>query len=154
VLIYLAGYLCLMDATHQRNSSGWKLTTVLVRTGYEFFLEKENSRTVALGLTEIRKMLQPLSLRWEPRYFVLDQSQIEVKALRYAFPGLDNGEQEITVYYCFVHLMRTLMKKSNQDLQLHTSLCSKRCTEEPNPVAWSPSKLLLRLRGQISSKII
>ncbi len=112
------GYLCLLDSTHEINASKWKLSAILVQTKYgiwlpgaQFFLEVENSSTVSAGLKAVKEMVASCGLKWEPRYFVIDQSKIETKALWIAFPGLLAGEQEISIYYCKIHLIRTLMTK-------------------------------------------
>ena len=49
--------------------------------------------------------------KWQPRYVLTDDSAIEQRAVRLAFPGLSIGEQEVTHLLCSVHSNRTLLRR-------------------------------------------
>ena len=49
--------------------------------------------------------------KWQPRYVLTDDSAIEQRAIRLAFPGLSAGEQEVTHLLCSVHSNRTLLRR-------------------------------------------
>ncbi|POG68934.1 hypothetical protein GLOIN_2v1777773 [Rhizophagus irregularis DAOM 181602=DAOM 197198] len=83
-------WLSLIDSTHKTNRYDCRLFTLYIRNSYgcwdvgaHFFVSKENSETVAM----------------------------ESNAIKMAFPGLKNGEQECDVFFCTVHVMRTWMSK-------------------------------------------
>jgi hypothetical protein len=112
------GTLVQMDSTHKLNSSNWKLTTIYVQNnvgvwfpGVQFFLSTENSALVTTGLNFIKSLAEKNNLKWQPRYFIIDDSNIETKAIKDCFAGLLIGEQEVSIFYCKVHLARTLMRK-------------------------------------------
>ncbi|CAB4393486.1 unnamed protein product [Rhizophagus irregularis] len=89
-----------------------KAISFLKNRGYldietHFFVSKEESETVAAGLKAIRQFAHC----WNSRYFLSDQSNIESNAIKMAFLGLKNGEQECDVFFCTVHIMRTWMSK-------------------------------------------
>ena len=71
-------------------------------------MSSENSDTVAEALKIIRRNY---SCHWSPRYILSDQSSIEIKSIKEAFPGINAGEQECEVILCTVHVMRTWMTK-------------------------------------------
>jgi len=48
--------------------------------------------------------------KWQPRYIMTDDSAIEQRVIRLAFPGLNAGEQEVTHLLCSVHSNRTLLR--------------------------------------------
>jgi hypothetical protein len=108
------GWLSLIDSTHKTNRYDCRLFTLYIRNSYgcwdvgaHFFVSNEDSETVAKGLKAIRRFAH----RWNPRYFLSDQSNIESNAIKMAFPGLKNGEQECEIFFCTVHVMRTWMSK-------------------------------------------
>ena len=49
--------------------------------------------------------------QWRPRYVLTDDSAIEQRAIRLAFPRLNAGEQEVTHLLCSVHSNRTLLRR-------------------------------------------
>ena len=49
--------------------------------------------------------------KWQPRYVMTDDSAIEQRAIRLAFPGLHVGEQEVDHLLCSVHSNRTLLRR-------------------------------------------
>lgn len=110
------GSIVLMDSTHTTNGSGFKLFTLYLRShagtwlpGAHFYAENETIEMISEGLRSVRQMMESIfKKRWEPRYFVIDQSPAEEGAILDAFPGMPAGEQEVSIYYCRVHLMRTL----------------------------------------------
>ncbi|RIB24864.1 hypothetical protein C2G38_2167451 [Gigaspora rosea] len=100
------GWLTLIDSTHKTNKYDYCLFTLYIRNGYRcwdirahFFVNKEDSITVAEALKRIRRFAQ----HWKP--------SIEESSVRIAFPGLENDEQECAVIYCTVHLARTWMSR-------------------------------------------
>lgn len=108
------GWLTLIDSTHKTNKYDWRLFTLYVRDTYgswdvgaHFFVSDENCDSVLEALKIIRSKCQ----RWSPHYFLLDQSGIEAKGIKKAFPGTSAGEQQCDVILCVVHVMRTWMSK-------------------------------------------
>ncbi|GBC09883.1 hypothetical protein RclHR1_00920001 [Rhizophagus clarus] len=108
------GWLTLIDSTHKTNKYDWRLFTLYVRDTYgswdvgaHFFVSNEDCDTVSEALKIIRSKCR----QWSPRYFLLDQSGIEAKGIKKAFPGISAGEQQCDVILCVVHVMRTWMTK-------------------------------------------
>ncbi|RHZ76598.1 hypothetical protein Glove_195g8 [Diversispora epigaea] len=104
----------LIDSTHKTNRYDYRLFTLYIRNGYgcwdvgaHFFVSNEDSDTISEALKIVRRFVR----NWKPRYFLQDQSNIEEKSIKLAFPGLINGEQECEVIFCTVHLQRTWMHK-------------------------------------------
>ncbi len=127
-----ASILVLMDSTHDINKYKFKLTTLYTRNNYgvwlpgaQFFIKTENSQMVTrgnflvftayiyclIGLNIIRKFVKEAGLQWYPMYFVIDQSATEAKSIRDCFRGILEGEVEIKIFYCRVHLIRTLTRR-------------------------------------------
>ena len=103
-----------MDSTHKTNRYDYHLFTLYIRDSYgcwdagaHFFVSNENSDTI----TEALKIIQNNYCQWTLQYMLLDQSNIEVRSIKNAFPGLNSGEQEVEVIFCIVHVMRTWMSK-------------------------------------------
>ena len=46
---------------------------------------------------------------------LLDQSSVESNAIMMVFPGIVNGQQECSIIWCTVHVMRTWMRKIAHD---------------------------------------
>lgn len=95
-----------MDSTHKTNKHNWKLYTVLIRDAFgswlpggHFFVSGEEYGIVTKGL----QILKRWAKTWKPRYFIVDLSAIEEKAVNHTFPGLVVGEQEVSVFYCTWH---------------------------------------------------
>lgn len=112
------GWLVLMDSTHNTNKWGWQLFTLYLRDGHgcwdvggHFFLAGENSTSVAKGLRAIREMVP----EWQPRHMLIDQSSVESNGIMEAFPGLEHGEQQCSILWCSVHVMRTWLRRISQD---------------------------------------
>ena len=108
------GWLTLIDSTHKTNRYDWRLFTLYVRDTYgcwnvgaHFFVSNEDADTVAEALIIIRNKY----CNWSPRYILSDQSSIEAKSIKKAFPGITAGEQECQILLCVVHVMRTWMQK-------------------------------------------
>ena len=51
-----------------------------------------------------------LGREWNCRYFLMDDSAVEQKAVGIAFPGLEGGEMEVSCLLCRVHSERTLWR--------------------------------------------
>lgn len=107
------GWLTLIDSTHKTNKYDWRLFTLYVRDSYgcwdvgaHFFVSNEDSDTIFEALKIIRSYCH-----WLPRYILSDQSSIEAKGIKKAFPGISAGEQECGVIFCVVHVMRTWITK-------------------------------------------
>ncbi|CAG8599777.1 7702_t:CDS:2 [Cetraspora pellucida] len=75
--------------------------------GAHFYVSTEDSDTVGKALCLIRGRF----CLWFPRYILSDQSSIEAKAVKKAFPGTSAGEQECEVILCVVHVMRVWLTK-------------------------------------------
>ncbi|CAB4432297.1 unnamed protein product [Rhizophagus irregularis] len=108
------GWLTLIDSTHKTNKYDWRLFTLYVRDTYgcwnvgaHFFVSNEDCDTVSEALKIVRSSF----CRWIPRYILSDQSSIEAKAIKKAFPGISAGEQECEVILCVVHVIRMWMTK-------------------------------------------
>ncbi|RHZ74083.1 hypothetical protein Glove_227g182 [Diversispora epigaea] len=107
------GWLTLIDSTHKTNKYDWRLFTLYVRDTYgcwdvgaHFLVSSEDGDTVFEALKIVRSYCN-----WIPRYMLSDQSSIEAKGIRKAFPGISAGEQECEVILCVVHVMRIWMTK-------------------------------------------
>ena len=115
------GHLALMDATHNTNTLKWKLFTVMARS--------EDGRWIPcahmLSATEdgnivgafLRKIKQWCGGRgaWRLRYMITDDSAAEQKAVRLAFRGLEEGEQQVDHFLCRKHSERTLKRELGAD---------------------------------------
>jgi hypothetical protein len=108
------GWLTLIDSTHKTNWYNWRLFTLYIRDTYgcwdvgaHFFVSSEDGDTISKALRIIRDSY----CRWSPRYILSDQSSIEAKSIKQAFPGVNAGEQECEVILCVVHIMRTWMTR-------------------------------------------
>ena len=115
----LRGHLFLMDSTHNTNALKWKLFTVMVRDEYGSFWpcghmlsSNEDADIVAAFLKVIKRWLKG---GWRPRYAVTDDSAAEQKAVRLAFRGLQDGEQEVSHFLCRTHSERTLNRALGGD---------------------------------------
>ncbi|PKC57479.1 hypothetical protein RhiirA1_472440 [Rhizophagus irregularis] len=104
------GWLTLIDSTHKTNRYDWHLFTLYIRDTYgcwdvgaHFFVSNESCETVSQAL----KIIRDNYCHWSPRYILSDQSSIEAKSIKKAFPGINGGEQECEVILCVVHIMRT-----------------------------------------------
>jgi len=109
-----SGHLTIMDSTHKTNKHSWKLYTLFIRdafgswlSGGHFFVSGEEQYIVAKGLQVIKRWAR----RWQPRYFLIDQSAIEENAVNYAFRGIEVGEQNVAIFYCTWHCRRTLQRQ-------------------------------------------
>ncbi len=107
------GWLTLIDSTHKTNKYDWRLFTLYVRdtygcwdVGVHFFVSNKDCNTVSEALKIIRNYCC-----WLPRYILSDQSSIEAKGIKMAFPGISAGEQECEIIFCVIHVMRTWMTK-------------------------------------------
>lgn len=111
------GWLTLIDSTHKTNRYDWRLFTLYIRDTYgcwnvgaHFFVSSEDADTVAEALIIIRNKY----CSWSPRYILSDQSNIEAKSIKKAFPGITAGEQECQILLCVVHVMRTWIQKIHE----------------------------------------
>ncbi|KAF8416903.1 hypothetical protein BGX38DRAFT_1335203 [Terfezia claveryi] len=57
------------------------------------------------------EQLHVVDSKWQPRYIMTDDSAIEQRTIRLAFPGLNAGEQEVAHLLCSVHSNRTLLQR-------------------------------------------
>ena len=118
-----SGYLCLLDSTHKMagKKSDDKLSTVYVKhkngtwfPGGQLWLSCEDSQGIHLGLTAIQTLVASHhTKKWEPRYFVIDQSNIERNGIEKTFPGIpergvqieNHGQgfnQKVDIFLCKV----------------------------------------------------
>ena len=116
-ILRASGYLSLMDATHDMNSLRWYLFTIMVRDGCNMWhpcahmlCDSQNSNIISQFLRTVKRWCQ-----WMPRFFLTDDSAAELLAVKKAFPGLKEGEQEVTHFLCRVHSMRTLNRKLKKE---------------------------------------
>ena len=65
----------------------------------------ESSEILAVGLRRIKQMCH---YSWNLRYILTDDSAAEQKAVKLAFHGLIDGENEVSHLLCRVHSERTL----------------------------------------------
>ena len=103
------GYLVLFDSTHSTNCRNWKLSTICFRDatgiwlpGAHIIMAKETADIIRDGLKLFRRMLP----RWEPRYFVVDDSATECQGIEAAFS--DRGAQRLDISLCIWHLQKNL----------------------------------------------
>ncbi|RHZ79614.1 hypothetical protein Glove_143g4 [Diversispora epigaea] len=106
-------HLTLIDSTYKTNKYDWRLFTLYVcdtygcwDVGAHFLVSSEDGDTVFEALKIVRSYCN-----WIPCYMLSDQSSIEAKGIRKAFPGISAGEQECEVILCVVHVMRIWMTK-------------------------------------------
>ena len=106
-------YLTQFDSTHKTNTWGHNMFSFLVRNeevlwipGAHCVVERGNSEILAYALQTFKKWCG-----WQPRYVLTDDSAVEQRVVRCAFPGLPAGEQEVDHLLCTVHTMRTLNKR-------------------------------------------
>lgn len=108
-----------MDATHDTNHLKWYLSTFMVRDEHKswipaaFFLyDRQDARIISESLLHIKGWTSLYcQRRWQPRYFLTDDSAAEQAAVQRAFPGLIAGEMEVDHLLCVVHSERTLRRR-------------------------------------------
>ncbi len=110
-----------MDATHNTNTLKWKLFTIMARSEHGRWIPCAHM----LSATEdgnimsefLRKVKQWCGGRgaWRLRYMITDDSAAEQKAVRLAFRGLEEGEQQVDHFLCRKHSERTLKEKLGAD---------------------------------------
>ncbi|RHZ89850.1 hypothetical protein Glove_9g317 [Diversispora epigaea] len=90
------GWLTLIDSTHKTNKYDWRLFSLYVRDTYgcwdvgaHFYVSNEDCDTISQALKIVRSYCN-----WSPRYILSDQSSIEAKGIKKAFPGISAGEQD------------------------------------------------------------
>ena len=113
------GWFTQFDATHKLNQWGHNMFSFLVRNEYNIWIptahlvvERENGEIIAEGLKHIKHWCAG---KWQPRYVLTDNSAIEQRAIRLAFPGLTAGELEVEHLLCSVHSNRTLLRRLGSD---------------------------------------
>ena len=113
------GWFTQFDATHKLNHWGHHMFSFLVRNEYNIWIptahlvvERENGEIIAEGLKHIKNWCAG---KWQPRYVLTDDSAIEQRAIRLAFPGLTAGEQEVEHLLCSVHSNQTLLRRLGSD---------------------------------------
>lgn len=72
---------------------------------------------------------------WDARYFLTDDSAVEQKAVRLAFPGLLAGETEVDHLLCRVHCERTINRNlaGNKNKACRNHLFAALCTRRTIP---------------------
>jgi hypothetical protein len=114
------GHLALMDATHKTNWLDWLLYTIMVRDEAgswlpvsHFVTKTSDGDIVGAALRKTKDWARRNTAQgreWSCRYFLTDDSAVEQKAIRIAFPGLEGGEMEVSCLLCRVHSERTLRR--------------------------------------------
>jgi hypothetical protein len=66
---------------------------------------REDGDTVSKAL----KIIRDSYCHWSSRYILSDQSSIEAKSIKKAFPGIPVSKNEVIL--CVVHIMRTWMAR-------------------------------------------
>ena len=137
-----------MDSTHNTNTLKWKLFTVMARSEHGRWIPcahmlspTENGNIVSAFLRKIKAWCGGRGA-WRLRYMITDDSAAEQKAVRLAFRGLEEGEQQVDHFLCRKHNERTLerelgagnCKKSLEDLYkaLYYRFSEHGCLEETN----------------------
>lgn len=107
-----------MDATHKTNWLGWLLYTIVVCNQYgswlpvaQFVTSDGDGDIVAAALQTLKRWCKEVNYKWQPRYILTDDSAVEQKAVKLAFRGLIDGEQEVDHLLCQVHSERTLRRR-------------------------------------------
>lgn len=110
-----------MDSTHNSNALKWKLFTIMARSEYGRWVpcahtlsKTEDGNIVATFLQTIKEWCGGRNA-WRLRYIITDDSAAEQKAVRLAFRGLKDGEQEVDHYLCRKHSERTLKENLRGD---------------------------------------
>ena len=106
-----------MDSTHNTNTLTWKLFTIMARSEHGRWIPCAHM----LSLTEDGNIIGAFLRRvkawcggrgaWRLRYMITDDSSAEQKAVRLAFRGLEEGEQEVDHFLCRKHSERTLKRE-------------------------------------------
>jgi hypothetical protein len=98
-ILACCGHLTLMDSTHNSNKLKWYLTTLMVRDEHHswipavyFLHNKQDSEVLAASLRQIKQWCRQ---KWQLRYIITDDSAGEQTAIKKAFRGLGEGEQEV-----------------------------------------------------------
>ena len=119
------GTLFLLDATHDTNWLGWKMYTILLRDSVSSWVPAAHILTATQDANVLSRGLVQLKVwcggntradwygfhsRWDPHYIVTDDSNVEKKAVRDAFPGLAAGGTQPLHLLCKVHFERTIRK--------------------------------------------
>ena len=106
-----------MDSTHNTNALKWKLFTVMARSEHgrwvpcaHMLSPTEDGNIVAAFLRKIKEWCGGRGA-WRLRYMITDDSAAEQKAVRLAFRGLEEGEQQVDHFLCRKHSERTLKLK-------------------------------------------
>ena len=114
------GYLALMDFTHNSNALKWKLFTVMARSEHGKWIPcahmlspTEDGNIVGAFLRKIKDWCGGRGA-WRLRYMITDDSA--QKAVRLAFRGLEEGEQQVDHFLCRKHSERTLRLKLAGDI--------------------------------------
>ena len=110
-----------MDSTHNSNALKWKLFTVMARSEHGRWLPcahmlspTEDGNIVAAFLRKIKEWCGGRGA-WRLRYIITDDSAAEQKAVRLAFRGLEEGEQQVDHFLCRKHSERTLKERLSGD---------------------------------------
>ncbi|RHZ83373.1 hypothetical protein Glove_95g75 [Diversispora epigaea] len=113
------GWLTLIDSTHKTNKYDWRLFSLYVHDTYgcwdvgaHFYVSNEDCDTISKALKIIRNYCH-----WSPRYILSDQSSIEAKGIKKAFPGISAGEQECkliqdAINNCSVSAIQNYIKRN------------------------------------------
>ena len=119
------GTLFLLDATHDTNWLGWQMYTILLRDSVSSWVPAAHILTATQDANVLSRGLVQLKVwcggntradwygfhsRWDPHYIVTDDSNVEKKAVRDAFPGLAAGGTQPLHLLCKVHFERTIRK--------------------------------------------
>lgn len=109
-------FLVMMDSTHCTNKRNWKLSTIYSQSpqgvwipGCQAFVSNETIHLLSKMIFLLRtEMQRRYNVYFEPRYWIIDQSNTERSAIKEAFT-IENWR----ILYCAVHLFRTIMRKTS-----------------------------------------
>ena len=106
-----------MDSSHNTNALKWKLFTIMARSEHgrwvpcaHLLSPTEDGNIVAAFLRKIKDWCGGRGA-WPLRYIITDDSAAEQKAVRLAFRGLEEGEQQVDHFLCRKHSERTLKRE-------------------------------------------
>ena len=120
------GKIFLLDATHDTNWLQWQLYTILVRDSSCSWIPAGHTLTATQDSEVLQRALVQLKVwcggssllsslgfwsEWDPQYAVTDDSAVEKKAIREAFPGLSAGGTRPLHLLCTVHYERNIRKQ-------------------------------------------
>jgi hypothetical protein len=101
--LYRRGYLTQFDATHKLNKWGYNMFSYLVRNEHNVWIptahcvvDRKNSEILAKSLEYLKSWCGG---RWQPRYILTEDNEIEQLAIKKCFRDLRQGSKKYHTYY-------------------------------------------------------